>query len=139
LIHPIEGADAMNPNQITTPAPADDSRILSLFRDWQGLCRAAEAIRDDSEYDAARERLDAIATEEIAKVPAAGAAGIAIKAFLHLHMEDPPLGALEISLLEDAARFVPQLAPLVADLVARAVEQHTGTVTRDAASERRLN
>jgi hypothetical protein len=130
----------MNQQQLTTfTAPADDSQILSLFREWLGLYRAAEGIPNTfkgfKEFDAARERLDALTTEVIAKVPAAGAAGIAIKAFLRLHMEDPPLGTVEKSLLEDAARFVPELAPLATAMVARAAEQGTGTETRATTSD----
>jgi hypothetical protein len=114
----------MNLYQTTTSAPADDSRVLSLFHDWLELYRAAKGIPNsfegDKEFDAARERLDAIATEAIAEVPAAAAAGIAIKAFLRLQIDPTDmklLRPLERSLLEDAARFVPELARLVANLV----------------------
>jgi hypothetical protein len=129
LIQPIEETDAMNPHQITTSAPADDSRLLSLFRDWLELYRTAEGICDDREYDAARERFDAIATEAFAKVPAAGVAGIAIKAVLRLQIDPTGLKCLcpletsilevplETSILEDAALLVPELAPLVAGML----------------------
>jgi len=133
LIQPIEETDAMNPHQITTSAPADDSRLLSLFRDWLALYRTAEGIPNtaegDDEFNAARVRLDAIATEAIAKVPAAGAAGIAIKAVLHFQIERPTLGSLDESLLSDAALLVPGLAPLVADILAP-TSSHRLTVGR---------
>jgi hypothetical protein len=103
--------------------PADDSKILSLFREWVEAKRLSWAVPDD-EYEAAAEAADKI-EDAIIATPSSGAAGFAIKTYLLLHIDDghdedaaalgklnwPALGA---SLLRDMIRFVPELAPLAA-------------------------
>jgi hypothetical protein len=113
----------------------DDGRILSLFREWMVAERATDALPggdDDSpeqaEAEAASQRTADIVTA-IARTPATGPQGLAIKAYIAIHMQDGTtredaaalsrgaLGGdtrLEKSMLEDAVRFVPEIEPLAA-------------------------
>jgi hypothetical protein len=122
---------------------ADDERILGLFREWTVAEREAAAIsrrnnRDDDDDDpeeaAARNRADAI-LEEIAETAATGMAGLSIKFYLALRgalcapYHDPCAIIFEEgtegefmgkAALRDAARLVPELAPLCAPVLAEA-------------------
>jgi hypothetical protein len=115
---------------------SEDAAILSLFRQWIDGQRAAGLIVDESENGdkvaAANERLDSL-TREIDDLPAQGMAGLAIKSYLAIHFDhhafesggdsaglrslDPKMlgrGVNSIvAMLRDAARFVPEIAPLV--------------------------
>jgi len=69
----------------------DDDAILMLFRQWvEGTRATAAACRsgvlvEDNEVDEAVRR-DHEVVERIAKLPANGAVGLAIKAYLALHV-----------------------------------------------------
>jgi hypothetical protein len=108
-------------------APADDSKILSLFREWVVAKRFSWAVPDD-EFEAAAEVADKF-EDAIIATPSSGATGLAIKAYLLLQLEnkqDEDGAALgdklnysgEASILRDAVRFVPELAPLVRAAIA---------------------
>jgi hypothetical protein len=126
-------------NRIEPPIANDDELIFSLFRDWQAAERAATALPsgaydspEDVAYQAALEHAEDV-LYKIADVPAAGLAAFVLKAFLYAHCEHgsasgPEPCALRAffkseenysstpllqSILEDAARFLPELAPLV--------------------------
>jgi hypothetical protein len=84
------------------------------LRDWLELYPTAMSIQDENEFTAARQQLDDICYQ-IAAIPSAGAAGLAIKAFLRHWVEENELFPLDKAILEDAARLVPETAPLVAE------------------------
>lgn len=115
------------------PAP-DDNKILTLFREWVAATRASISLWKDGnseEYDAAAATIDDTIERPIIETPSSGAAGLAIKAYLAIRASgggaredeaalNPKFGLnwlIEASLLRDAARFVPELAPLVAGAV----------------------
>jgi hypothetical protein len=121
---------------------ARDDAILSLFRQWIEAHLAAEQIGksgDSPEFDAAVVRVCDL-ERGIGKIPAQGLIGVAIKAYLVAHHEHVPalgdhpagvsrvdpgwLGALNadnlVSLIRDAARFVPEIAMLAAPLIGEA-------------------
>jgi hypothetical protein len=106
----------------------DDGEILVLFRQWMEASRAygRKALDDENEEQLGR----AIDIEgEIIGKPAAGVADLVVKMYLHLHYDDDDFRidlaalsgcdaadrTLKRSLLRDMVRFVPGLAPLVAD------------------------
>jgi hypothetical protein len=68
------------------PTPADDSRILSLFREWIEACRAyGRAARAEEEDSAEEDKLYARSEEirgTMAATPSAGVEGLSIKAYL---------------------------------------------------------
>jgi hypothetical protein len=136
---PIERAAEMGSE---TSASDPDTAILTLFRQWVAGQRAAQLIDDQSPdgdlLTAANERLDEL-LDRISATPSQGITGFAVKAYLAVHAEhypfvigfdsaglapftDPPeewhadthsiIGAMR-----DAARFVPELAPLVAQMI----------------------
>jgi hypothetical protein len=114
-----------------------ENAIVALFRQWVAAENEADALgqRDAedgtperAEFDAASARPTDLA-DAIAAIPSRGPVGLAIKAYLRQHFahggrygERPAtLGefevdcsetALERSIIEDAVRFVPELAPL---------------------------
>ena len=115
-----------------------DAVILGLFQDWQAAMRRKLAD-DEQEANKKMEELGAIECQ-ICDAPASGAVGFAVKTFLAVYLDrggvpSPadeceigpfdrevygPSGALFIcnrmqrGMLIDAARFLPDLAPLVA-------------------------
>jgi hypothetical protein len=102
----------------------DDAEILSLFQQWIVELRAADLIENDDEaWDAQLKRSDKI-EDQICAVPSIGAAGLAIKFYLALRVENgarDDSAALEstntffeLAALRDAVRFVPELVPLCA-------------------------
>jgi hypothetical protein len=133
--HETEGA-------VMSAIPADDSEILSLFREWVAAMRAADALPggpdgspEQAEYDAACRRCWNL-EEAITAMPAAGAAGFAIKIYIAVHIVDvsarddnAALSAdaldadrccdvrVSAALLRDAIRFAPELAPLTAAVI----------------------
>jgi hypothetical protein len=128
---------------------ADEDVILGLFREWVSeLCAAHKAGDDEAEHDAAQARAFAI-EPKIAAIPAASAAGLAVKTYMLLAIEcefaggDHPAGLNPLMyamapvgsvLLRDLARFVPDIEPLVADVLAeeldRAVDCEIGRSVR---------
>jgi hypothetical protein len=90
----------------------------------------ADGTPQKAEYDAACDRISEL-VQRIADTPSAGPIGLAVKCFLRHHdladigYGSPPemLGeflvecaedALELSIIEDAVRFAPELGPLAA-------------------------
>jgi hypothetical protein len=118
--------------------PIDDRQILELFREWIGAQRAWSAVNDEEEAEQKAAWQAAVAIrDKIALMPAAGPIGISIKVFLHLHLNDDwhrddaaalsgqgsslyVDGGLEKAILRDAVRFVPELAPLAANMLKEA-------------------
>jgi hypothetical protein len=121
---------------------ASDDAILTLFRQWIEAhlvaAQIGEATGDSPEFDAAMDRVNDL-EREIPKIQAQGSVGLAIKAYLAAHYEHGPalgdhpagsridpawLGALNadnlVSLVRDAARFVPEIAALAAPLIGEA-------------------
>jgi hypothetical protein len=118
----------------------DDSKILSLFREWMDAQRAGQSLSADEpeESHAAVERHLVELLRAITDLPAEGAKGLAIKNYLAAHMGGIMCGGgddaaaipsdvwkdadfekhedarLERAILKDAVRFVPELAPLAA-------------------------
>src|SRR6202035_5274461 len=114
--------------------------FLTVFRQWIEAHLAAaqigEATGDSPEFDAAMDRVNDL-ERGIAKIRALGPVGLAVKAYLAAHYEhgpnlgdhpagvarlDPALhGALTtdnlVSLIRDAARFVPEIATLAEPLI----------------------
>lgn len=116
----------------------DDAAILALLPQLRGQIAAADAVpeHDDERYEAETGRIDDI-EEAIFKVPA-GARGMAVKLYalarrefcyesdgtLNVGTEDGVFMCSTATealrgLLADAARHVPELAPLVAAIIAR--------------------
>ena len=117
-----------------------DDAILTVFRQWIDAHLAAaeigKATGDSREFDAAMDRVNDLECG-IAKIRALGPVGLAVKAYLAAHYEhgpnlgdhpagvarlDPaPHGALNtdnlVSLVRDAARFVPDIATLAVPLI----------------------
>ena len=125
-----------------------DDAILTLFREWIAAHLAAQQIGkttgDSPEFNAAIDRVCAL-EYAIPKIPEQGLIGCAIKAYLIAHHELTPaygahpagLGALApgdyfngsdlplgltslVSLIRDAARFVPEIATLAVPLIGKA-------------------
>ena len=123
---------------MTHPFPPDDE-IISLFRDWIVAQHEADALGErgpadgtpeKAEFDAACDRIAEL-VQTIADTASLGPIGLAIKVYLRHHSEhgvgycggpetlskfytDGPYDDLELSMVEDAARFCPELAPLAA-------------------------
>ena len=91
-------------------------------------------IKGDDEFTVAREQLDDICYQ-IAAIPSAGAVGLAVKAFLRHWVEENELFPLDKAILEDAARLVPETAPLVAEWLEH--DRQRPASRRPAASRRR--
>ena len=127
----------------------DDAALLTLFREWRAGMRDIDGPRPaeetEDQYDVANGAVWDIA-RQIYDTPAAGPAGLAIKAFMlafevrvdHLPSSEEPasLGKFDLAqnhygagdrlylhnhaikgLAGDIARFVPETAPLVAGIV----------------------
>jgi hypothetical protein len=114
-------------------------QILSLFREWMDAERIACALAEcyeelgrTDEYHEALGRTNSL-IGAISDIPAAGAASLAIKAYLAIHAEDEMLredyAALSTgeewdhadfkrSILRDVVRFVPELASFAAAALA---------------------
>ena len=117
---------------------ADDSAILALFHEWQGALAAANSAARDEEAEPLDERVWTI-ERQIHDTAAAGASGMAVKAYIlaraHVHTNTNGLflpftendygagGCLCLTehavkgLVADAARFLPELAPVVVGVV----------------------
>ena len=113
-----------------------DDQILVLFREWLIAVRHANSgipeHEDDAVLDIACDRVTEI-EDAIAGLPCAGVVGLSIKIFL-LHHKQFPLhqpadgcglgsgspfeSSIEKSVIGDAVRFVPELAPLCAEVLA---------------------
>jgi hypothetical protein len=80
------------------PAPTDDSRLLSLFRDWLELYRAAEripsGIEGDKEFNEAGRRFDDLALEVIAKSRRPAGRGSRSRRFCTCRLPTPPMNTL---------------------------------------------
>jgi hypothetical protein len=125
----IAGLRDMQP-EAARNSPGDD-RILALFREWVDGRRAASAIEDEDEAEKILGPADE-AEDTIVSIPATGAAGLAVKAYLYLFFEDgwyasdcaalagratdeaddKPRVQLKLGLLKDIVAFAPELAPL---------------------------
>ena len=112
-----------------------DGAILTLFHEWQTAWTASNASDEEDNETLANELW-----RRLCDLPASGPIGIAIKAYLVARREyanESPLGLRAFNasdygagdnlfldarayrgLLADAARFVPELAPLMAEIVA---------------------
>jgi hypothetical protein len=120
-----------------------DDRILSLFREWVAAKRHMSAVPDE-EYEAASAVLGDL-EDTINETPSRGAAGLAIKSYLSLHIEcgfcDPKDAAaldekainyeVHASILKDAVSFVPELAPLAVAAFAHHAERELSDPERD--------
>jgi len=117
----------------------DNSVILALFHEWQEALGAANSAATDEEAEPLDQRVWRL-ERQIYDAPAAGAAGFAVKAFMLARVEvntnrnglflpfdeDHYAGDGRLSLtkhavkglLADAARFLSELAPIVARVVA---------------------
>jgi hypothetical protein len=112
-----------------------DARILSLFRNWADAVRSYGAAEDEAAADRLNGSVDE-ARRKIADVPATGAVGLAVKAYLLIHLNadiwrediaalpvwfpwyaDYPDGYLAKSMLRDIVRIVPELGPLAANFI----------------------
>jgi hypothetical protein len=125
---------------------ASDDAILSLFRQWIEFRRAADRVADDNaaEWERQLGQADAVEAEIAAASPSA--VGLAVKAYLFLHLdffgnpahegaavapgtlfegEVNPSGdvAFATSILRDAVVFVPELASFVEPVLAAARKQ----------------
>jgi hypothetical protein len=119
------------------PTLIGDVEVLAKFREWCAACRYAETIGDDFASEPAYNEACGVAYEiedYLVKTPASGPIGLAIKVFLRHKDEhqgprrDAPcklcapvkgerdgiVDDVEESLLRDAVRFLPELAPLCA-------------------------
>ena len=145
----------------------DDAALLTLFREWRAGMRDIEGPRPaeetEDQYDAANGAVWDIA-RQIYDTPAAGPAGLAIKAFMlafevcvdHLPSCEEPgsLGEFSIErhhygvgdtlylrnhaikgLAGDIARFVPELALLVAGIVQSPVSSDPELVRGEGAQK----
>jgi|SRR5690242_10185781 hypothetical protein len=124
---------------------ASDAQILALLRKWVDAVRSYGAAEDE-----AANRCYAAVDEvrrQIAEVPATGAVGLAVKAYLLIHLNadcwrediaalpgscawhhDYPDAYLAKSMLRDMVRIVPELAPLASDFIGEAcVEVERGS------------
>jgi hypothetical protein len=129
-----------------------DAEILSLFREWivaqtEAAALSKQATRVDctgqDEFDAACDRIVEL-VQAIARTASLGPVGLSIKAYLRHHSEYgsgygrpetlgeintdgpyPQIGAddLDLSMVEDAVHFVPELAPLAAAALAPAEKE----------------
>jgi hypothetical protein len=107
-----------------------DSAILLLFGEWIEAVRMAGRILDTVQdpnaahvaWEAAMDIADAI-RKRIYETPAAGAVGMAVKAYQQIYWEhggcaslvpESPLCWYGAAMLRDAARFVPLIAELAA-------------------------
>lgn len=131
-------ADAVPTTDLPTDpfafARADDAQLLSLFQQWvEGARATARYGRENPEHEDGFNALDDANWElarRMATMPALGAAGLAVKAYMFAwceaggSYEDAPavcgLGGDEyvstqmlLSLLRDLPAFVPELASLV--------------------------
>jgi hypothetical protein len=106
-----------------------DTKLVSLFREWLAAERALVAMETpdgDPEFEAAFNR-DVELEYEIARTPATGAEGLAVKIYMLQHLKaiearaDPcaldPLDAYTLGGCVDAVRALPELAPLAAAIV----------------------
>jgi hypothetical protein len=126
--------------QTTPRRTTGDDAILAAFLEWIEATRASErlsqSLTDDDEIGEVADQ-DANRTIAVAQMTVAGAVGLAIKAFLsvrdHLGAARRDAAALwprglavqgslsanvQIALIEDLVRFVPELAPLVSEVLA---------------------
>jgi hypothetical protein len=124
-----------------------DAVILDLFHQWQVALiyaneheLAKEATLDD---ELRRPRLDTLfeIEDRLAGTPASGMVGLAIKGCIVAHEEGGLLGCFLTGIIKDAARFVPELGPLVeklleADLAARAEDEQQAPLDIAALRER---
>jgi hypothetical protein len=131
MVAGIERLSASNGGEAATVAAApDDNRILSLFREWMAARRHAGALYNLRELPDKEVEKHAWAHVNqlhcvIFDTPAAGVVGLAIKAYLQVHdwdqgrREDGAAVTRDSQywrgLLKDAVRFVPEVAPLVAN------------------------
>ena len=116
-------------------AATDDMQILALFRKWIDAVRSYGAAEDEAAADRLYAAVDE-ARRKIADVPTTGAVGLAIKAYLLIHLNadhwrddiaalpawfswysDYPDGYLAKSMLRDIVCIVPELSPLASDFI----------------------
>lgn len=104
----------------------DDADIRALFREWIAEVRRGAGSPDQEALDAFCDRTNDL-ERQIDELPAQGAAGLAIKAYLYLFWTachdrdaDPASvspanddGTHAVAVLRDAARFVPEIAELI--------------------------
>jgi hypothetical protein len=111
---------------------AGDAALRALFREWCEAKRQYIDMLNDEEATAIDARAQAI-ERQICNIPAPGAAGLALKAYLlvHLHeqawrkdnaaLPEPEDSCMDNyvaqSIIRDAVRFVPELEPLAADFI----------------------
>jgi hypothetical protein len=113
-------------------AIADDA-LVSLFRDWiaakSGSDTAIDASGEDSEeYGAAVDRIDEL-EHTIADAPSAGTAGLLIKVYVRLSNElyfgkGDAEQQVDERLARSVLRDIVGLAPVLAPLVAGAIDEH---------------
>ena len=126
------------------PETGDDGAILALFREWCEAVRySARGFDEESESEAACARVYGI-EDAISDIAAIGAAGLAIKIYIrsrtdHAVADGDPCGLgaaymeeTEASILRDACRFVPELAPLCAAALESEEEDGAGEAEGEA-------
>jgi hypothetical protein len=122
------------PDMFALGGRQDDAELLALFPRWIDLKRAQDLIglstpevdlQDIPEWVAGEEVIDEL-EQTICDIPAEGAIGLAIKAYMAVFYANgasnkdaaaltqrAALGDCEVTLLRDAARFVPAIEPLL--------------------------
>ena len=114
---------------------ADDTQIVALFRKWADAIRSYGAADDTAAADRLYAAVDE-ARRNIADIPTTSAVGLAVKAYLLIHLNadlwrediaalpgycewysDYPDAYLAKSMLRDMVRIVPELAPLAANFI----------------------
>jgi hypothetical protein len=126
-------------SQIEVTTLVDDSRILSLFREWIEAQRASGrrwlVDDDDDDNDPDLDRATEI-ERKIHSIPTIGRVGIAVKVYLLIHADDDDFRAdraalpgsdipdsecfdvsLKRSILKDVTGWVPELDKLAADYI----------------------
>jgi hypothetical protein len=121
------------PDMFALGGQQDDAEILSLFREWIEAYRAQDRIikpypdtdaQDLPAWVTAQDHIDDL-EQRIADIPAEGAVGLAAKAYMASFQHHggsykdaaaiwgrAEMREVEAALLEDAARFVPEIREL---------------------------
>ncbi|HTV44856.1 MAG TPA: hypothetical protein VMF05_06035 [Stellaceae bacterium] len=126
IIDDFAAINRAGPTAEPIPQDNEDAVIVALFERWFAARRAADPLDDDDEWEEQLQRADVIEAK-ILLTRCSGAAGLAIKLYLAMRMENSGCGDIihvthnpgELCALRDAVRFAPILEPLCRDYLAR--------------------